>query len=98
MAVGAVFLQMISLNLVAQGLLFVCSSMFQGLGNTVPVLVSSGVRLITYATPVMWLSARPYFRIEHIWYLSIATTALQAILCLLLLHLELRRRFGTKAL
>jgi putative MATE family efflux protein len=97
-AVGALFLQMISLNLVAQGLVFVCSSIFQGLGNTVPLLISSSVRLITYAAPVMWLSARPYFRIEHIWYLSIATTTLQAILCLWLLHLELRRHFGTTAL
>jgi Na+-driven multidrug efflux pump len=63
-----------------------------------PLLISSSVRLITYAAPVMWLSARPYFRIEHIWYLSIATTTLQAILCLWLLHLELRRHFGTTAL
>ena len=58
MAVAALFLQMVSLNLVAQGLNFVCSSMFQGLGNTKPVLLSSGSRLITYAVPVMWLSAQ----------------------------------------
>jgi putative MATE family efflux protein len=93
-AIGEVFLRLISLNLVAQGLILVCSGMFQGLGNTVPVLISSGVRLITYATPVMWLSAQPYFRLEHIWYLSIATTTLQAILCLVLLRLELATRFG----
>jgi putative MATE family efflux protein len=93
-AIGAVFLQLISFNLVAQALILVCSGMFQGLGNTVPVLISSGVRLITYATPVMWLSAQPYFRLEHIWYLSIATTTLQATLCLVLLRLELATRFG----
>jgi putative MATE family efflux protein len=93
-AIGGVFLRLISLNLVAQGLILVCSGMFQGLGNTVPVLISSGVRLITYATPVVWLSAQPYFRLEHIWYLSIATTTLQAILCLVLLRLELATRFG----
>src|SRR5207248_10154983 len=56
-AVAILFLQMVSLNLVAQGLNFVCSSMFQGLGNTKPVLLSSGVRLITYALPGLWLSA-----------------------------------------
>jgi putative MATE family efflux protein len=93
-AIGAVFLRLISLNLVAQGLILVCSGMFQGLGNTMPVLVSSGVRLITYATPVIWLSAQPYFRLEHIWYLSIATTTLQAMLCLVLLRLDLATRFG----
>jgi putative MATE family efflux protein len=91
-AIGALFLRMISLNLVAQGLIFVCSSMFQGLGNTKPVLLSSGARLITYTLPLLWLSTKPGFRIEHVWYLSIATTTLQAVLSLWLLHLEFRKR------
>ena len=93
-AVGALFLRMISLNLVAQGVIHVCSSMFQGLGNTRPVLLSSGMRLITYSLPLIWLSAMPGFRIEHVWYLSIATTTLQAGLCLWLLHLEFRKRLA----
>jgi putative MATE family efflux protein len=91
-AVGALFLRMISLNLVAQGVIFVCSSMFQGLGNTKPVLFSSGARLVTYALPLIWLSAKPDFRIEHVWYLSIATTTLQAALSLWLLRREFRKR------
>jgi putative MATE family efflux protein len=91
-AIGALFLRMISLNLVAQGLIFVCSSMFQGLGNTRPALLSSCARLITYALPLLWLSATPGFRIEHIWYLSIATTTVQAVLGLWLLRLEFRKR------
>ncbi|HTG07597.1 MAG TPA: MATE family efflux transporter, partial [Bradyrhizobium sp.] len=77
---------------VAQGVNFVCSSMFQGLGNTRPVLLSSGARLVTYALPLIWLSAMPGFRIEHAWYLSIATTTLQALLSLWLLRLEFRKR------
>jgi putative MATE family efflux protein len=97
MEVAAVFLQMVSLNLVAQGLIFVCSSMFQGLGNTTPVLWSSGVRLITYAMPIIWLSAQSGFRIEHVWYLSIVTTTLQAALSLWLLRLELRKRLAPLA-
>jgi len=92
MAVAVLFLQMVSLNLVAQGLLFVCSSMFQGLGNTRPVLWSSCARLITYAVPIIWLSTRSGFRIEQVWYLSIATTTLQAALSLWLLRLEFRKR------
>lgn len=90
--VGALFLRMVSLNLVAQGLIFVCSSMFQGLGNTKPVLLSSGARLMTYALPLIWLSGTPGFRIEHVWYLSIATTTLQAGLSMWLLRLEFRKR------
>jgi putative MATE family efflux protein len=97
MAVAGLFLQMVSLNLVAQGLIFVCSSMFQGLGNTRPVLWSSGARLITYAAPVIWLSARPGFRIEHVWYLSIATTTLQAALSLWLLRREFGKRLAPVA-
>jgi putative MATE family efflux protein len=91
-AVGALFLRMVSLNSVAMGLIFVCSSMFQGLGNTTPVLLSSGARLVTYALPLVWLSAMPGFRIEHAWYLSIATTTMQAGLSLWLLRLEFRKR------
>ena len=91
-AVGALFLRMVSLNNVAQGVNFVCSSMFQGLGNTRPVLLSSGARLLTYALPLIFLSALPGFRIEQAWYLSIATTTLQAGLSLLLLRLEFRKR------
>ena len=91
-AVGALFLRMISLNSVAQGLIFICSSMFQGLGNTRPVLLSSGARLLTYALPLLWLSTTPGFRIEHAWYLSIATTTLQAGLSIWLLNLEFRKR------
>lgn len=92
MAVAALFLQMVSLNLVAQGLIFTCNSVFQGLGNTRPVLLSSAARLLTYAVPVIWLSTRPGFRIEHLWYLSIATTTLQAAFSLWLL----RREFGKR--
>jgi len=91
-AIGALFLRMISLNLVAQGLIFVCSSMFQGLGNTKPALLSSGARLMTYSLPLIWLSAMPGFRIEHVWYLSIAATTLQAALSLWLLRREFRKR------
>jgi putative MATE family efflux protein len=91
-AVAILFLQMVSLNLVAQGFTFVSNSMFQGLGNTRPVLLSSIARLITYALPVLWLSARPGFRMEYVWYLSNFTTTLQAALSLWLLHLEFRKR------
>jgi putative MATE family efflux protein len=93
-AVGAEFLKLVSLNLIAQGLIFLCSSIFQGLGDTTPQLISSTARLVTYAIPVLWLSARPGFRIEHIWYLSIATTNLQALVSLWLVRLEFHKRLA----
>lgn len=94
MEIAFLFLRIISLNMVAQGLIFTCSSMFQGLGNTKPVLLTSATRVFTYSLPVLWLSTRPGFRIEHVWYLSIAATTLQAGLSLWLLHREFRKRFA----
>jgi putative MATE family efflux protein len=91
--VGSVFLQMISLNFVAQGLVFTCSGMFQGLGNTMPSLISSATRLVTFAVPVLWLSTQPNFKIEHVWYLSIASATLQAAFSIWLLYNEFNRRF-----
>ncbi|TGN88073.1 MATE family efflux transporter [Bradyrhizobium yuanmingense] len=96
MEVAYLFLRIISLNMVAQGLIFTCSSMFQGLGNTKPVLLSSMTRVLTYSLPVLWLSTRPGFRIEHVWYLSIAATTLQAGLSLWLLRREFGKRFAPR--
>ena len=55
-AVG--FLRVISLNFIASGLIFVCSGMFQALGNTLPALASSAGRLLTFVVPVAWLACR----------------------------------------
>jgi len=92
MRVARMFLKMISLNMVAQGLIFVCSSMFQGLGNAKPVLWSSATRVLTYSLPAIWLSTRPGFRIEYVWYMSNAATTLQAVQSLWLLRREFKKR------
>ena len=92
MAVAAQFLHVVSFNMVAQGLVFTCSGMFQGLGNTRPVLVTSVLRVLTYSLPAIWLSTWPGFRIEHVWYLSVGATTLQATLSVWLL----RREFGKR--
>ena len=97
MAVASLFLRLVSLNMVAQGLIFTCSSMFQGLGNTKPVLWTSATRVLTYSLPSIWLSTWPGFRMEHVWYLSIATTTLQAALSVWLLLREFRKRLALPA-
>jgi putative MATE family efflux protein len=94
MAIAYLFLRIISLNMVAQGLIFTCSSMFQGLGNTKPVLWSSATRVLTYSLPAIWLSTRPGFHMEYVWYLSIVATTLQAGLSLWLLRREFGKRLG----
>ena len=91
-AFGSEYLSIISLNFLAVGLIFTSSSMFQGLGHTLPPLACSSMRLLLFALPAFVLSLRPGFRIRQVWYLSVASSAIQAVLNLLLLQREFRRR------
>jgi putative MATE family efflux protein len=91
-AVGAQFLTIISWNYVATGIIFTCSSAFQGLGNTWPSLASSASRLVTFVGPAVWLSRQPWFQMRHLWYLSVATVSVQALTSLFLVRREFQRR------
>jgi Na+-driven multidrug efflux pump len=93
-ASGALFMRLVSWNFVAQGLILTCSSVFQGLGNTRPALASSFARVVLFVLACGWIAQRPGFRIEYVWYLSIGTVALQAVISLLLLRRELQRRLA----
>ncbi len=90
--VASVYLAIVSWNFVAFGLNVICSGMFQGLGNTLPALASTATRLVTFVVPALWLAQRPDFRIEQVWYLSVATITLQALVSLGLLRWQLARR------
>ena len=91
-AQGAEFLRIISWNFIGAGIIYSCSGLFQALGNTWPALLSSGSRFLTLALPVVLLSLQPGFRIEWVWYVSVISVVLQAMLSLLLIWLEFRRR------
>ena len=93
-AVATGFLHIISFNFVATGVIFTCSGMFQALGNTVPSVISSATRIVTFAFPALWLSTRPGFQIRHIWMLSVATVVVQLVVSLLLLRREFNRKLG----
>lgn len=93
-AVGAGYLRVVSWNFVASGILFTISGMFQALGNTVPSLISSASRLLTFALPAVWLSTRPGFTLRQIWLLAVATTLVQLVLSYLLLRRELHKRLS----
>lgn len=97
LAVATEFLRTISWNFVASGLIFTCSGMFQALGNTMPSLVSSVSRLVTFAVPALLLAQRPGFRLRHVWVLSVVTMTLQAVFTLWLLRGELRQRAAVAA-
>ncbi len=91
-AVGEVYLRIASWNFVASGLIFVSSSMFQAIGNTMPSLATSFTRIVLIAVPLLYLSGTPGFKLEWIWWISVASVGLQMVMNLLLLRREFDRR------
>lgn len=92
LAVAVTFLTITSWNFMAQGLIMTCSSVFQGMGDTRPALLSSATRLLLFAIPGVWISRQPWFRLEHLWYVSVTTTTLQALVSWGLVRRQFRAR------
>lgn len=91
-AVATDFLRIVSWNFIAIGITFTASGMFQALGDTRPALISSGSRLLTYVAPAAWLSYQPWASLRDFWYLSLASTILQALFSYGLLRQQLNRK------
>jgi putative MATE family efflux protein len=92
LAVGTGYLRIVSWNFVASGLIFVASSMFQAMGNTVPSLIASGTRILLVAVPSILLSRTAAFQLNWIWYLSVGAVFVQLALSMFLLRREFSRR------
>ena len=93
-AVGAEYLHIIAFNFVASGIVFVSSSMFQALGNTIPSLITSGARIVIVAVPVLLLAQSPGFTLRWIWYISAGAVVVQLAMNLWLLRREFRLRLN----
>ena len=93
-AVGVEYLRIVVLNFVASGVTFVSGSMFQALGNTIPSLVTSGLRLVVAVIPAIFLARVTGFHLTWIWYLSAFSVFLQMTANLLLLQREFRLKLG----
>jgi putative MATE family efflux protein len=91
-AVGEEYLRIVGWTFVCSGIIYVGSSMFQAMGNTIPALITSFVRIIVVAIPVVLLSRLPGFELRWIWYLSVVSVVLQMTLQLALLRREFRLR------
>jgi putative MATE family efflux protein len=91
-AIGAEYLRITSWNFVPSAIVFTSSSIFQGIGNSVPPVIISGVRLIFFAVPAFLLSRRPGFELRQLWYLAVAMVVVQMGLQVWLLQREFRRR------
>ncbi len=92
LAVATVFMTTISWNFIPNALNLTSSAMFQALGNTVPGLIASATRIVTFVVPAFWLERQPGFYIEQVWYLSVGTVLLQAMISLILLRGQFARR------
>lgn len=96
-AVGTQFLKVISWNFVASGFVFTCSAVFQGLGNTVPAVLSAASRIVSFVVPALWFASQPHFQLIQLWYVSVGSVALQAFFSIWLLRGEFRQRLGSRA-
>ncbi|HEY2954012.1 MAG TPA: MATE family efflux transporter [Candidatus Eisenbacteria bacterium] len=92
--VGEEYLRIVSFNFVASGVVFVCSSTFQAMGNTIPSLMTSLARVTVVIVPAFLLSRVPGFALRWVWYLTVVSVALQMTLSLLLVRLEFRKRLA----
>jgi Na+-driven multidrug efflux pump len=87
-AVGEEYLRISAWNFLASGVIFVASSTFQALGNTLPALATSFLRLLLVAVPAILLARLPGFELRWIWYLSVASIVVQMTASLWLLNRE----------
>jgi Na+-driven multidrug efflux pump len=91
-AIGEEYLRIVSWTFVPSGLVFVSSSMFQAIGNTLPPLIASFLRMLLVAIPALMLSSQPGFELRWLWYLSVASVFVQMAMSLWLLRREFRVR------
>jgi Na+-driven multidrug efflux pump len=66
--------------------------MFQALGNTIPSLASSFIRTTLLVVPAIMMSHAAGFSLRWIWLLAVGCTTFHALLNVLLLRREYRRR------
>jgi Na+-driven multidrug efflux pump len=90
--VGVEYLRIVVFTFVFSGVTFVTSSMFQALGNTIPSLATSGLRLLVSVIPAILLSRVAGFHLTWIWYLGIFSVVLQTTANLLLLQREFKSK------
>ena len=91
---GEEYLHVIAWNFVASGVIFVTSSMFQAMGNTIPSLITSAFRIVLIAVPILLLADAPGFSLLWIWYISVAGIFVQLVMNLTLLRREFRVRLA----
>jgi Na+-driven multidrug efflux pump len=88
--VGVEYLRVVVISFAASGITFVSSSMFQAMGNTMPSLATSGLRLLASVIPAILLSRMAGFHLTWIWYTTAVAVFLQMTANVILLQREFR--------
>jgi len=91
---GEEYLGIISWNLIATGVVFACFGIFSGIGNTVPSLLGSAVRITLIVIPTWVLSRRQGFQAHWIWEFSATATVVQMLINLWFLRREFAGRLA----
>ncbi|HET7218163.1 MAG TPA: MATE family efflux transporter [Vicinamibacterales bacterium] len=97
-AVGDEYLRIIAWSFIGSGIVFVSSSMFQAIGNTLPPLAASFARIVLVGVPAVVMSRMAGFELRWIWYLSAASVIFQVVAVLWLLRREFRLRLISSGL
>jgi putative MATE family efflux protein len=92
--VGVDYLRIVTVTFVGSGITFVSSSMFQAMGNTMPSLATSVMRLVLSVIPAVLLSRAAGFHLHWIWYVSAVAVFLQMTVNLILLQREFRLKLA----
>jgi putative MATE family efflux protein len=92
--VGVEYLRIVAITFVGSGITFVSSSMFQAMGNTIPSLATSALRLFVSVLPAILLSRMAGFQLSWIWYVGVLAVFLQMTVNLVLLQREFRLKLA----
>ena len=86
LATAATYLRIVAWSFVPSGIIFVVSSLFQAMGNSVPPLIASALRTTITIGGLLTISTWAGFTMEWIWWLSVGAISLQLVISLLLLR------------
>jgi putative MATE family efflux protein len=92
--IGTEYLRVVAFNFVSSGIIFVSSSMFQAMGNTIPPLITSFGRSVIVGAAVVLIAQIAGFQLVWIWWTAVSVSWIQMGANLLLLRREFGRRLG----
>lgn len=91
------FLYVVAWSFIATGVIFTCSGLFQASGNTWPPLYSNTTRLFTFVLPIIWLVKQQQLTITELWYITVLSVVVQALVSLTFVAFSLRATYKLPA-